>query len=240
MITNILATTDQQLACGLIHRYHLPSTPIEGGGKPAEDLLVIVHGRTGTCEVMWPFARSAQSLNPIIIAPQAEVKDELGGFSWWHIPSNVPSDTYRSLLTVDILTAAQNTLHEFIKNSIKEYSPNPPKRIFAMGFSQGAALVGSLALRMPELFSGVAVLAGFIPKVAFELSKPNSNLPPFFIAHGTKDETIPLSAAENAAERLRALGADVSFFTDDVGHKVGTGGIKAMRSWFEKFSNAKI
>ena len=105
-----------------------------------------------------------------------------------------------------------------------------------MGFSQGAAALATLSLLKPSLFRGVALLAGFVPTVALDLHRQKfstpQKLPRYFVGHGSLDETVPVSKAEEGATSLRGLGADATLSIEEVGHKVGSGTQKELEKWF--------
>jgi len=54
---------------------------------------------------------------------------------------------------------------------------------------------------------------------------------PVFIAHGTRDEVIPLSAAQQACETYKQLGANVTHGEYNVGHKMHVQAIRDLRGW---------
>ncbi|RPJ52081.1 MAG: hypothetical protein EHM21_01140, partial [Chloroflexi bacterium] len=73
----------------------------------------------------------------------------------------------------------------------------------------------------PQPVSHLVALAGFLP--------PDEPMPgrystlrgkKIYIAHGAKDETVPVVMAQEAARTLQALEADVTYCESDVGHKL--------------------
>jgi predicted esterase len=79
----------------------------------------------------------------------------------------------------------------------------------------------------------VGILAGFVPSGLEELvsQRPLEGIP-FFVAHGTKDETIPIDRARASVEILEQAGAKVTFCEDNVGHKVSVTCLRALKSFF--------
>ena len=226
-----LETSDEHAqASGLMHRVYLPP-----GWKASEryPAVMMVHGRAGNSQSMWIFSRALQEIKPVVLSPEAPLADPLGGYSWWMVgdaPREKRSSSYA--VSEDDLQLGTQKLTAFIA-SLPELYGVDLSRLYAFGFSQGAAIVSTLALREPELFKGVAMLAGFIPRIVLQggWDLGPHELPPFFIAHGTKDLVIPFTRAEEARDTLGRLGAKVSFHSDDVGHKIGSAGIKALQRW---------
>jgi predicted esterase len=56
---------------------------------------------------------------------------------------------------------------------------------------------------------------------------------PFFVAHGTKDELIPLERAVQAVEQLNAAGAQVTFCEAEVGHKLSADCLRGLETFFK-------
>ena len=50
-----------------------------------------------------------------------------------------------------------------------------------------------------------------------DLSSP---LPPFVIAHGTEDQSVPVAAARLARDRLESAGAEVLYRETAIGHEI--------------------
>jgi predicted esterase len=77
------------------------------------------------------------------------------------------------------------------------------------------------------------MLAGFVPSGLEEwISQRPLEGKPFFVAHGTKDETIPIEQARASVEILERAGAEVTFCEDNVGHKVSVNCLRALKRFF--------
>lgn len=192
-------------------------------------LVVLVHGRAGTFDLMWPFAHSCPR-GCSFVAPQADLPDAVlphapQGLSWWLVDSqNLHADAQ----------AAAKKLADFIDEFLERYELQP-RRIIALGFSQGGALLSILLQRDPWRFDAAALLASFVIELAdgrqARDGRQPTTRPPLFMAHGLRDETVPIERARSGAEYLRALGHTVTMVEDDVGHKVGTAGMRELKAW---------
>jgi len=190
---------------------------------------------------MWTFTTVLGKEKPLVVAPQALEPDVKGGWSWWNV-EDAKNANAKNLSVADgikKLTPAFDALERFVHSLPGCYNADP-QRIYAFGFSQGAALVSGLSLRNPKLFRGVAMLAGFLPRVIIEaqdfvnpaIRERETTLPPYFIAHGTLDQVLPIEKANFAKSALENFGARVTFHQEEVGHKVGSNGMKALKEWF--------
>jgi phospholipase/carboxylesterase len=186
--------------------------PDETGPYPA---ILLLHGLTGDENSMWFFAPRLPE-NYLLIAPRAPYPVAAGGYSWRPYdpaaPRSLPSldDFRRSLDALDaLLTPANFPVADFAQ-------------LHLMGFSQGAALSLAFALLHPARVTSVVAMAGFVPPGAEPLaaSRPLPGTP-VLIAHGRRDETIPVAWAHQARQVMQAAGAEVSYCEADVGHKMG-------------------
>jgi phospholipase/carboxylesterase len=93
--------------------------------------------------------------------------------------------------------------------------PVDPRRIAVGGFSAGAGLALWLGLTNGDLFRSVTALSAGSSLPARRVGKPR-----VFLAHGTKDEIIPIEYGGDAvAPRLRSEGYAVTYRRFDGGHR---------------------
>jgi len=208
-----------------------PSTPAEEdfvglkflykpGASRSSPLLVLVHGRAGTREVIWPFERSAPE-GVAVVSLQAFLADRIGGFSWWDIESS--EDRFEA-----ISCAAKRVA--FAVERIVELYESEPSRLGAVGFSQGAALLSFAVISGALRVDGLGILAGFVAKPRTEPCVLGS--PSVLIAHGAEDQIVEVEKARAGVRYLEGLGLSVTYVEDQVGHKVGIQGTRALKSWF--------
>jgi predicted esterase len=191
-------------------------------------LMLLIHGHTGDENVMWIFAQNLP-LAYWMVAPRALHPSgaEQGGYSW--SPRNAEAEDRSSLEQL-------RPSAEALLRIVDEYaaSINIDAGTFdVMGFSQGAAMCSLLAFLYPQRIRKVGMLAGFVPVGLEELvSQRPVEGKPFFVAHGTKDETVTIETARASVEVLEQAGAQVTFCEDKVGHKVSVNCLRAMKSFF--------
>ena len=191
-------------------------------------LMLLIHGLTGDENSMWIFARNL-SAEYWMVAPRAPhaSRMEQGGYSW-HPPDSETEDRPR----LEQLRASAEALIRLVDEYAASVGLNPD--VFdVMGFSQGAAMSGLLAFLYPERIRKVGILAGFVPDGLEELvtQRPLEGKP-FFVAHGTKDETVTVARARASIEILERAGARVTYCEDEVGHKVSVDCLRALKDFF--------
>lgn len=187
-------------------------------------ILLLLHGYLGNENAMWiltnPISRSYTML-----APRAPVRMGPDQFSWHAIDSQWPDlTTYQDLgeqvfKRVDDWAVANDQIVD---------------KIDVMGFSQGAVLAYSLCLNFPERLNKVAALAGFIPS-PWQKLEPDPKLAhiEFFIAHGTRDDVVPISKAREASSWLAQHGASVTACEAETGHKLSANCFSGLGRFFD-------
>lgn len=206
----------------LVHRAKIPP---EAGPKQLAPVVVMVHGWLGDETVMGIFKQTVPP-GAAVIAPRAPFALN-GGYIWYQ------RDQGQLQPEPDSLWAGRDQLMEFLAGLPHHY-PVDPRRTVLMGFSQGAAVCNTVALTQPGRVRGVASLAGLIPDIVVETAQPNLTGLPVFIAHGTKDETVPLAAARQARDVYTRLGAQVTYGEYPTGHKLTTQGMADLKKWLAK------
>ena len=247
MLPSREATAEEIEKTGLIHRVYLPREhgTTESGPRP---MVFMVHGRSGNAAVMWFFGKAFSAGAPIIVSPQAPDADPEGGFSWWETPAREAGPDVRSREEKfrDASRVAE-ILERFVLAAIELYGGDRDSLV-AAGFSQGSGVSSTLSLLKPTLFRGVAILSGFIPKAVMDSPEllPDSRqgvtgqgLTHYLVVHGTKDEIIPVSRADNTVQWLSDRGLKVQKHYDEVTHKVGTQGLRVLTQWYQDFGSMK-
>ncbi len=186
--------------------------------------LLLLHGWTGDETVMWIFARNLPG-NYWIFSPRAPVPAPEGGYGW------LPHDGGWPRLA-DFQGIAEALLGAFRHWTGNLRTPFMPFDV--MGFSQGAAMAYALAAYYPQQVNRVVALAGFLP--------PDENLPghyqalqgkKVYIAHGTRDDTVPVQMAQQAVQFLQGIGAQVTYCESDTGHELSAGCLHGLEAFLQ-------
>ncbi|HEY7986227.1 MAG TPA: carboxylesterase [Methylophilaceae bacterium] len=98
----------------------------------------------------------------------------------------------------------------------------PAAHILLAGFSQGGAIVLQTALRYPQRLAGVMALSTYLPiSATLDKEKTPVNMDiPFFMAHGSFDEVIPLDTGNASRLALQKTGYNVQWHEYAMGHSV--------------------
>lgn len=196
-------------------------------GSAGTRVIVLLHGWTGDENSMWVFVRNF-SKQYWMIAPRALHPAQPFGYTWRHtarVDSERPS--------LDDLHPAADVLIQLL-DAYAVDNHFAFQEFDVLGFSQGAALANTLALLYPERIGRVGILAGFMPSGSGSyLNKATLKGKPFFVAHGTLDETVKIEQARQSVHLLTLAGADVTFCEDEVGHKLSAKCLRELERFFE-------
>ncbi len=109
-------------------------------------------------------------------------------------------------------------------------------RIVLAGFSQGGAIALHAGLRYPRPLAGILALSTYLPlhQAAREEASDANRSVPIFMAHGSQDPVIPLSASEASRDFLTSLGYVVECHTYPMPHSVCGEEVRDIRDWLSR------
>jgi phospholipase/carboxylesterase len=103
------------------------------------------------------------------------------------------------------------------------------------GFSQGGGLTLRYGLPRPETFTGLAVLSGlFRDPEAMRQQLPLERSQRVFIAHGSRDDRIPVDAGRGAKAFLDEAGYDAVYHEYDMGHEITAAVLRDLVPWLHE------
>ena len=195
------------------------------GAEETKRLLLLIHGWTGDENSMWVFTKDL-SPNYWMVAPRAPYPAQPGGYSW-----RPPQPETFGRPSFETLKPAADGLISFVDAYSSSVGVDA-KQFDVVGFSQGAAMSNVLALLYPNRIRKAGILAGFVPSGLEEvIAKRPLAGKPFFVAHGTQDEMVPIDRARASIELLEQAGAQVTYCEDEVGHKLSAGCLRALKEF---------
>lgn len=194
---------------------HRPPDGVDGVDGDAP-LVVVLHGRGADERDLLPVAEELPGEYRVL---SLRAPDRLsGGYTWYEIDASDglensqphPEEFRRSLdLIAETVDAAAD--HWAVDE----------ERIGLLGFSQGAISALGLLIEAPTRWAWVAAHHGYLAATHADRDPDGIAGTPVFVAAGDVDRIIPASRGAAAADRLRALDADVSFDRYPTGHGIG-------------------
>lgn len=210
--------------------YRVRKPKVEQTGAP---LLILLHG-VGSNE------RDLLRLEPelgarlFVVSAQAPIKLGTGRFAWFNVRF-APEGPLHNAAEAE---ASRQTLVRFIDELIRTY-PIDPKRVFLLGFSQGAIMSYSVALTAPEKVSGIVAMSGRILQEVRATLTPSAahEYLSILTTHGAHDTKLPVQHAHTARDFLKGFPIDLTYREYDMAHEMSreslTDGFRWLTSRFQ-------
>ena len=191
--------------------YILRRPTVQEGRPP---LLVLLHGQGGDETGMSAWA---QSLDPRLMtlslrAPHAHAD---AGYRWFSVRFA------QQAVRVDSaeLETSRLAVTQCINDAVMGFGADP-RRVYVLGFSQGATLAYGLVMSIPHKLRGVVAMAGrLLPEFPAPGPRPLEHLT-LFIQHGTKDPVIALTKAQAARDTFLENGAMLGYREYHAAHEL--------------------
>lgn len=107
-----------------------------------------------------------------------------------------------------------------------------PSKIYVLGFSQGAAMVGALLLTRPAALAGGVIVSGYVPlNAGLTVVEGGLTAKPVFQSHGQQDQVIPLRLAQTGRDYLRTVGAALTYHEYAAGHQIVRQNTEDVAAW---------
>jgi predicted esterase len=200
---------------GFVHRF----VPAE---TPEAPTLLLLHGTGGNENDLLPIG-SMLDERAALLSPRGKVLE--------HGMPRFFRRLAEGVFDHEDLMRRTHELAGFVQRSVDEYDIDQ-RRLFAVGFSNGANIAASLLLAYPRLLAGAVLLRAMVP---FEPdSAPDLSGIPVYLAAGRSDQMVPPENTERLAQVLREAGANVTLDWQPGGHGIGPDEIQAAQNWFAK------
>jgi phospholipase/carboxylesterase/glyoxalase family protein len=213
-------STNGQSFSDFIHRF----IPAETGGQEdvSSPTLLLLHGTGGNENDLLDLGH--------MLLPQAARLSPRG-----RVLENTMPRFFRRLaegvFDLPDLHARTYELADFVLAASRHYHFDP-KRVLAVGFSNGANIAASMLFLCPGVLAGAVLFHPMVPFVPSQL--PDLAQTPIFISAGRADPIVPISQTEQLAALLQECGADVTTHWHNGGHVITQQDVRTARIWFHK------
>jgi predicted esterase len=136
---------------------------------------------------------------------------------------------------LDDLRRRTDDLAAFVAGAAEAYHFDP-RRVVAVGYSNGANIAASLLLLRPGVLAGAVLFHAMVPLVPDTL--PDLQGVPVFIGAGRFDPMIPPPQTERLAQLLRQAGADVDLHWEPGSHALNRAEVQAAITWLRAKSQS--
>ena len=188
--------------------------------------LILLHGFGADEHDLLPLAHE---LDPRLRAVSLQAPLSLGGGAraWFNLtmgPRGMSFDAQEVRAGVEAAVGA-----------VEEIARSSPRPIL-LGFSQGAGMALSVALRRPELAHAVVSLSGVLRALEPPDLAPADKLRgfPVFAAHGFQDPIVPLALGRGIRDELQRLGIALEWHEYPMGHTIIPQELADLRVWLRQ------
>lgn len=207
----------------LIHKIKEPSAP--SAGPPP--LMLLLHGLGGDEDSLF-FLSGKLDGRFFFVGARAPYDAGGGGFAWFHVRF-APDG---SVIEPDEAEHSRLLLLSFIDELVQAYGLDA-RRVYLLGFSQGAIMSLSAALTCPEKVNGIVAASGrILPEVLPLVAAPErlSGLP-IFVSHGIRDQIMPIEHGRAIRDRLSRTPVDLAYREYPMGHELRAECVADISAW---------
>ncbi len=204
---------------------------LPASGKPARQLVVLLHGYGADGADLTGLGRAWQALLPdaAFVAPDAPEMlpfEAVSGRQWFALDERTPGE-YRIGAQ-----SAQPGLDRFLDAELEALSLDDSS-LALVGFSQGAMMALQTGLRRKDPPAALAAFSGLLPGLD-SLAGINTQSP-VLIVHGTQDDVVPCYHAGAAAQALSRAGVTTDVHElPGLGHGIDDRGIRLGGDFLER------
>ncbi len=204
---------------------HLVRPQAAGDGAPP--LLLLLHGVGSNERDLFALA---PQLDPrfVVLSARAPNTRAPGSYAWFEVTFTPQGPVINPAQA----EASRQTLLGFIDEAVAAYGADP-RRVYLMGFSQGAIMSASVALTEPERVAGAVLMSGrILPEIRPLIAAPErlAGLPVLLI-HGVQDAVLPIHHGRASRELLSSLPVALTSSEYQMGHEVRPESLAEVSAW---------
>ena len=173
--------------------------------------LVMMHGMTGTSEMMRPFAEKILPEGWNLLVPQAEFPHPNRGFTWWRYEGG--DNPGRRILSAKELSDVDSSL-------LKLSNMLPDDQLVLGGFSQGGAMAQELLQFDLNILGIVAIATRAVRPLELRDRLSQITVGKLLWMHGESDHRVSLEAGLEIPELFLESGWDVTKIQHHKGHMI--------------------
>ena len=197
----------------LVHLVREPTVPT--GENPP--LLLLLHG-------IGSYEGDLMSLAPhldgrfFVVSARAPFSLGYGSYAWYRVDFSSPD---RTLLDPSEPGRSRELLVRFVGELVRAYGLDE-KRVYLLGFSQGAIMTLGTTLLRPDVVAGSVLMSGrTLAPLTSQVAPPQAlEGLPLLVTHGTEDEVLPVRNGRSIRDLLESLPVHLTYREYSAGHEV--------------------
>jgi phospholipase/carboxylesterase len=193
-------------------------------------LLILLHGLGSNEKDLYGLAPLLPD-SFLILSVRAPRTISEGSYRWYDLKwiEGIPKGN------VAELEESRDMLIRFIEGLHKKHKFDKQK-VFLGGFSQGAVMSLSVALKKPELLNGILFLSGKMPDGAETVSDKMENYKKLkiFMVHGTEDKVLTIEDARTVKSFLEKHNFPLEYHEYPMPHTINRETLNNIIRWLRK------
>lgn len=190
-------------------------------------LLILIHGYGSNEMDLFSFAEELPDCLHIV-SLRAPLELGYNSYAWYSISFDADQNKFSDLEEAkESLVNISSFVNDFTAKSNID-----SKKVFVVGFSQGAILSYGLSLNSNKI-QHVVALSGYLNEDLIDKNLKNTS-PDFFCSHGSVDQVIPVEWARKSPVFLDANGISNVYKEYPVGHGIHPQNFYDFKTWIEE------
>lgn len=204
---------------------HLVRQPLVASDTPP--LLLLLHGIGSNERDLFSLAQYFDE-RFLVLSARAPNTRMPGSYAWFEIAFT----PHGIVIDLDQAEQSLQLLISFVEDAVEVYRADT-RRVYLMGFSQGAIMSACVALTRPDLLNGAVLMSGRIPPEILPAIAPTERLQGvhFLVVHGLYDNTLPIEYGRASRDLLQKLPVDLSYKEYPMGHEVTSTSLIDVATW---------
>ncbi len=208
--------------------YHLVHQPQITSDKPP--LLILLHGVGSNEQDLLGLAPYLDE-RFLILSTRGPLTLARGSYAWFHVQlgGSVPQ------INPEEAESSRRTIIQFIGEAVQAYQADA-RRVYLLGFSQGAIMSQSVMLTQPEALAGVVAMSGRILPEVNPLAVSPERLKgfPILVQHGIYDQVLPIENGRASRDYLATLPVQMTYREYPMAHQVTEESLADARAWLQE------
>ena len=224
-MNNQSATPASDPDLGFVHRF----LPAESGSVPSASTLLLLHGTGGNESQMLGFGREMAGPGWNLLSPRGKVLE--GG----HSPRFFRRLAEGVFDEADIVRRTHE-LADFVAAAASHYGFDE-RRVFALGYSNGANIAGAVLLLRPATLAGAGLLRPMVPLTPPTL--PRLTDTPILVCAGRHDPIVAVDNVSRLVVLFQRCGAQVRQAWSSGGHELADVDADAISHWLPEMARSE-
>ncbi len=167
----------------------------------------------------------------LILSARAPNTLTRGSYAWFHVDFVAGKPQINSAEAEH----SRKTILEFIGEARRAYNADA-RRVYLMGFSQGAIMSLYVMLTQPETLAGVVAMSGRVLPQAKAQAVPPERLKdfPVMVVHGLYDQVLSIEYGRNARDYLSTLPVKLDYREYPMAHQINDRSLADVTVWLSQ------